>query len=79
MFSNIEHFIPCKKASDIVHVLEIIFKEVVRLHRLPKSIVLDQSIPNFLGIFSIHCGRNQRQIQSLVHHIIHRLMDRYKL
>ena len=40
-FSRMTHFISCKKTSDVVHVAEFIFKEVVRLHGLPKSIVFD--------------------------------------
>ena len=49
-FSKMEHFIPCKKTSDVIHVGEFFFKEVVRLHGLPKSIVLDQDT-KFFGYF----------------------------
>lgn len=33
------HFIPCKKTNVVVHVVELFFKEIMRLHGLPKSIV----------------------------------------
>ena len=38
-FSKMAHFIPCKKIFDVVQVANIFFREIVRLHGLPKSIV----------------------------------------
>ena len=48
-FSKMAHFIPCKKTMDAVCVANFFFK-VVRLHGLPRSIVLDRDT-KFIGYF----------------------------
>jgi hypothetical protein len=40
-FSKMSHFIPCHKSDNASHVADLLFTEVVRLHRIPKTIVLD--------------------------------------
>ena len=64
-FSKMINFIPYKTTHDAIHIANLFFKEVVKIHGLPMSIVADRDV-KFMGNFWKTLGKRLELIWLMV-------------
>ncbi|RDX98146.1 hypothetical protein CR513_18998, partial [Mucuna pruriens] len=77
MFSKIAYFILCHKSNDALHVANLVFKDVVRIHGLPMTIVSNRD-SKFLGQFWRSLWSRLILSYSTPSLVIHKQMDKQK-
>lgn len=62
-FCKMAHFIPCQKTVDASYIVDLYFKEVVRLHGILKIITFDRDVKFLSHLWRMLCSLLSTKLQ----------------